>query len=297
MDKLCFVQFLHPGGEHKPDRGVIKEWNKNTHRRKFLKRLGGYVADGKVQKADILLWGEWEPESRVERKIAAPIVQGPHYINEPYYVVPKSYRGLQNTDPFVFGEQFHYTFCYQSKPTLRHLSPGSIILFGSRNDHVFVLDTVFVVSDRWIDHTKVNHRKVLAGAISQEYEEVTILPMYQEPIAESKNSSQACSPASSQQTWRLYFGASYDRPMLDMYSFFPCQPYEAESRGFARPSISLPNIVDNLSQNFKCTMPPSLHEMKSLWDKVAKQVKDQGLALGVYAEMPQRRTGDPSFFV
>lgn len=33
----------------------------------------------------------------------------PRFIYEPYYVVPKSYEGLENTDPFVFGEQFHCT--------------------------------------------------------------------------------------------------------------------------------------------------------------------------------------------
>ena len=298
-DKLLLVQFLHPGGEHRPDRGRIKQWNrtKHKHQRKFLKRAGSYVADGKVQKAEMLFWGEWEPESRVERKITAPIPQGPDYIYEPYYVVPKSYDGLQNTDPFVFGEQFHYTFCHQSKAKLRHLLPGSVILFGSCKDHAFVLDTVFVVGDHWIDHTSVNRRRVLAHAISQEYEEVTISPMYQEAAAESN----ACSPAGSQQTWRLYFGASYDKPLGDMYSFFPCEHYNARSPGFARPSICLPDkTVDNLSQNLNQNVkyikePPTLDEMKSLWYEVAEQVQDQGLALGVYAQMPERSTETPAF--
>jgi len=298
-DKRLFIQFLHPGGEHKPD-GLIKKWNKENHQRKFLRRPGRYVADGKVKEADILFWGEWEPESRVERKIDAPIFQGPHYVYEPYYVMPKSYDGLQNTDPFVFGEQFHYTFCHQSKAKLRHLSPGSVILFGSCNDHAFVLDTVFVVGDHWIDHTRVNRQRVLAQAISQEYEEVTISPMYQEPIVESKVCSQACLPARSQQAWRLYFGASHDKPLRSMYSFFPCEPYHAKSRGFARPNISLPDktvdiLSQNLSQNVKYAKEPAtLDEMTSLWDRVAEQVEAQGLALGVYAEMPERCTDDPS---
>jgi hypothetical protein len=30
-DNLCFVQFIHPGGEHEPDDGVIKNWNRDDH--------------------------------------------------------------------------------------------------------------------------------------------------------------------------------------------------------------------------------------------------------------------------
>ena len=38
-DKRCFVQFPHPGGEHKPDSsGKTIGWNKinHTHKRKFM---------------------------------------------------------------------------------------------------------------------------------------------------------------------------------------------------------------------------------------------------------------------
>ena len=44
----------------------------------------------------------------------------------------------QNTDPFVFGERFHYTGCLRHTrrgPTqLRYLAPGSLVLFGSCRD-------------------------------------------------------------------------------------------------------------------------------------------------------------------
>src|SRR5208282_613473 len=111
-DKLCFVQFIHPGGEHAPDGGSVKTWNRNDHKRKFLMQAGRYVADEKVAEGELLFWGEWEPESEAQR-IDNPIHHGPHYVHKPYYVVPKSYHGLQNTDPFVFGQQFHYTGCQQ----------------------------------------------------------------------------------------------------------------------------------------------------------------------------------------
>ncbi|MGC2450497.1 MAG: hypothetical protein WA477_22795, partial [Candidatus Sulfotelmatobacter sp.] len=129
---------------------------------------------------------------------------GPRFIYEPYYIVPKSYSGLQNTDPFVFGQQFHYTGCQQrttkGATQLRCLSKGSVILFGSCEDRsAFVLDTVFVV-DRWVDHDRANYRTVLAEAVSQEYKEVTISAWYQEPLVEGKS----CAPAGPNETWRLY---------------------------------------------------------------------------------------------
>lgn len=291
-DKLCFVQFIHPGGEHEPDDSLHKRWNTNVHKRKFLKRVGRHVSNGRVEETSLLFWGEWEPESNAQR-IDAPIPLGPRFICEPYYVVPKSYSGLQNTDPFVFGQKFHYTGCQQSTTKgatqLRYLSKGSVILFGSCEDRsAFVLDTVFVV-DRWVDHDRANYRRVLAGAVSQEYKEVTISAWYQGPLVEGKS----CAPAGSNETWRLYFGAAYDKPLHGMYSFFPCQTDNPESKGFARPRISLPGVItDNLNQGKKLIEQRSLDEMKLLWGKVAQQVEEQGLGLGVYAEMPERRLAD-----
>jgi hypothetical protein len=54
---------------------------------------------------------------------------------------------MQNTDPFVFGDQFHYTGCLQhtkrGATQLRYLDRGSVILFGScREKRDFVVDTV-----------------------------------------------------------------------------------------------------------------------------------------------------------
>ncbi|MGO9166978.1 MAG: hypothetical protein ACLP56_08895, partial [Candidatus Sulfotelmatobacter sp.] len=65
-DKLLFVQFPHPGGEHRPDGGSIKKWNRkpHQHQRKFLKRAGRYISNGQIVEGEMLFWGEWEPESR-----------------------------------------------------------------------------------------------------------------------------------------------------------------------------------------------------------------------------------------
>jgi hypothetical protein len=284
-DKLCFVQFIHPGGEHEPDFGAHKSWNKGNHKRKFLRQRGKYVARGTMETGEIVFWGEWEPESVADRKIQDPLPRGPRFIYTPYYVVPKTYNGFQNTDPFVFGEQFRYTWCQQRGTQLRHLSEGSVILFGScEGKTAFVVDTVFVV-EHWIEHTKTDYLRVLAGT-SQEYREVTIFPGYQAPSGEHR----ACLVADARDTWRLYFGANFENPVHGMYSYFPCLPYEANSKGFVRPKISLSGkITENLYQGKKYSEQPTLDTMKLLWDRVAEQVKAQGLALGVYAEMPERR--------
>lgn len=42
-DRLCFVQFLHPGVEHPPDCDDVKDWNRGPHRRKFMRLTGRCV--------------------------------------------------------------------------------------------------------------------------------------------------------------------------------------------------------------------------------------------------------------
>src|SRR6266508_398552 len=105
------VQFMHPGAEHGGPVG-IKAWNSGAHRRKFLRLNGKYIeAIGAVPRSDeLVFWSEWEPESHVERVVNA-VGGGPRWIHRPFYVRPVSYRGLQNTDPFVFGDCFFYTLC------------------------------------------------------------------------------------------------------------------------------------------------------------------------------------------
>lgn len=288
---LCFVQFIHPGGEHRPDVGRFKGWNRASHRRKFLKSSGGYLLDGKTEDGEIVFWGEWEPESEVIREIYAPLPHGPRYVYRPYYVTPRSYEGLQNTGPFVFGRQFYYTGCQQrtkNGPTqLRYLARGSVILFGSCiGKSEFVLDTVFVVDD-WIEHSRRDYRERLAE-VPEAYKDVTVSPWYQEPFSDMKG----CVRAHPAESWRLYFGATQERPLGGMYSYFPCLPYEEEGKGFARPRIRLEGIItDNLPQGKKLNPQPSLNGVKRLWDDVAAQVRDQALALGVYTEMPPKRAG------
>jgi hypothetical protein len=277
-DKLCFIQFLHPGGEHEPDAGPAKAWNTSNHRRKFLKGHGRFLGPHAPQEGEIVFWGEWEAESKAIAEIANPLPNGPHWVHEPYYVPPASYRGLQNTDPFVFGDHFHYTGCMQhkqGKPTqLRHLARGSVILFGSclHKSH-FVVDTVFVVASH-IDHSKRDYRDRLRGRVSETYDAVTLAPWYGNMIERDKSH-------------RHYEGATIEAPVEGMFSFFPCLPSEDHPRGFARPMIRIPGVIsDTQSQGFKKNEQASLTAVRNLWEQVRRQVTDQGLKLGIDAALP-----------
>lgn len=277
----CFVQFIHDGPEHKPDSPGAKSWNVGGHKRKFLRSSGEYVADADdaVVKGELAFWGEWEAESEVEKVGPPRVPHGPEWLHTPYYVRPESYRDLQNTDPFVFGDRFLYTLCKQSKqsrPTfLRDLAPGSLILFGSHKAGEFVLDTAFVVADGVL-HDSDTWPSALRGRISQTYEDVTIRPTYEDPVAHEL---------------RLYTGATQKEPMHGMFSFAPCLPFDVDRVGFARPSIQLQGVNPDLTQGMKGAETTSLSvgEIKKRWDAVVKQVLDQGLALGTRFALPPRR--------
>lgn len=282
-NKLCFVQFIHPGGEHQPGEDGIKQWNSGPHKRKFLKQRGRYLHDGRVHDGDLMFWGEWEPESRLVTHLEQPCRPFPRYLYEPYIVLPTDQGWLQNTDPFVFGGQFHYTCCQQYArgcPThLRFLAEGSVILFGSCIARsTFVIDTVFVV-DRWIDYAVEDMADIKAQVMAT-YHHVTL------------------DRVSAQYSYRLYFGATFERPQHGMFSFFPCLAYEGKAIGFARPHITLPGVItDNLYQGKKLNPQPSVNEVVQLWQAVREQVEEQQLMLGVHSEMPERRNPDGSAWI
>ncbi len=240
VEARCFVQFIHPGGEHAPDQGNVRTWNQGPHRRKFLTCPGITELDRREQ--ELVFWGEWEPPSEVVEEIDRPLKNGPRYIYRPYWIRPHSFRGLQNTDPFVF-DGFYYSICKQTRSTgrtqLRYLEPGSVILFGSHLRGEFVLDTVFVVKGH-VDHTNRNYCEVLHGKVPEHYPTVALAPFY----ASRPRDAQSCADATE---LRLYFGATVDDPVDGMFSYFPCQAYRPRSRGFARPRIRLPGIVNPAS--------------------------------------------------
>jgi hypothetical protein len=238
--------------------------------------------DGDAWRAGtVTLWGEWEAMSRV----VAEYPRGgdlPRYLHEPTLEHPESFRGLQNTDPYVFGERFLYTGCQQhtnrgrSETQLRRLTRGSVILYGSCRADRFVLDTVFVVADS-IDHRFADHRDVLAGAVSEEYWTVTMGPWYAE--------------GGGPQSFRLYRGATPAEPVSGMYSFVPCSPADGGVRRFARPEIRLaPFITPHLRQGKKVTRFDAFDPIRRAWEQVQLQVEDAGLTSAVSIRPPSERS-------
>jgi hypothetical protein len=141
------------------------------------------------------------------------------------------------------------------------------------------VDTVFVTSDA-VDHGASDWEAKLDGREPETYRIVTLEPWY-------RGESQAS------RTHRLYLGATPERPVGGMFSFFPCRPWADGRRGFARPGIAIDGFVNpRLSQGKKLATDLSLAEAAGLWQEVAHQVEAQGLALGVHAALPPRRDGD-----
>jgi len=285
-----FVQFIHPGGEHHPDEKDVRSWNRGNHKRKFLQGQVSLLsgADRRVEVA--VFWGEWEAESKVVRTIEGGLPDGPRFVQEPFWIPKGSYLGLQNTDPFVFGECISYTGCQQhtvrGETFLRRLDRGSVVLFGSCKAAQFVLDTVLVV-DSWVEHDALSFDLDVAPRLNPTHRTVTFAPWY----AGARQSSATESPANPPpcRSCRLYFGATVDRPMNGMFSYFPCLPAEGAPCGFERPTIVMDQITQGLLQGKRGSAVADLDQMSSLWQTVRGQVEAQGLFLGLNADMPPMR--------
>lgn len=287
-EAFSVVQFMHPGGEHKPDDAATKHWNTADHKRKFLVNRGTYLDGGARKTGDMEFWGEWEPQSGVEVKIDQPSSHGPRQVYRPYYVVPATFasQGLQNTDPFVFGGPFRYAICRQfgsSGPSrLQRLVPGSLILFGSNRAGRFVLDTVFVVRASR-PHDRNTFESELGDSVPEAYLDTALRPWYADPKTLRSPYDAA----------RLYTAATPDDPIEGMYSFFPCRAHDPNGAGFERPEISIPTVItDALPMGSSTTRVASLAEVARVWTDIVAQVRRHGLMLGVETDMPPN--GAPS---
>src|SRR5262249_32942107 len=120
-----------------------------------------------------------------------------------------------------------------------------------------------------------NYSNVLKATVSNTYRSVTVDPWY----------SGAVPPT---QSHRMYFGATYDQPVAEMFSFFPCKPYDPNGCGFARPEIKIPGLINGqLKQGKKIASDVGVATLNKLWNAVVAQVKEHALMLGVYVELPR----------
>jgi hypothetical protein len=285
-EKLCFVQFTHPGGEHRPDKGEnFKSWNQGKHQRKFLMTDGDFIFENKLtKKKPLLFWGEWEPDSKIINTLEKPKGDYPRFIQQPIFDNSQPFP-RQNTDPYIYGEQFHYCCCKQwrsGKPTqLAKLAQGSIILFGSTINQntpqaYFALDTVFVV-DNFIEYNDENYVSKLQGKVSENYFEITIKSAYdgtfEKQVVENKKPEVRC-----------YFGASFNSKINGMYSFVPCKEYNINTIGFERVKLTNNDfdfITNNLNAAPKMNPVSNIVENVLRWERLKEIIKKQGFYEGI----------------
>lgn len=272
-DALMFVQFPHPGSEHKP-KGSVMDWNRREHARKFLRASGRYLHDKTINSGEVAFWGEWEPQSKVVETYGHDYLAGPNFLREPYWSTPRHPRLLQNTDPLVFGDRFLYSNCRQSRNrNLRALAPGSLVLFGSKLMGEFVLDTVFVVGDESQTFARGSSETVRCDD--------WVRAVVFEPLR------MAAGP--STEALRLYGGRTYDEASKCPFGFVPCLPCGSEGHAFRRPAIRLDRrwIEPGLAMAAKAT-PVGQAQLHELWMEIVRQVVDvAGLAMAVHLEAPR----------
>lgn len=289
------VQFPHPGSEAKPDKTGNKPWShtlhpngkNNPHTRKFALNAGKYLPDLNsklIEDKDMMFWCEWEPESTVINTFTKTSAEHPQYLYKLWWQSKPCYKGLHNTDPFIFEQSFKYYNCKQKKK-MKNLAPNSVILFGSKLKGRFVLDTVFVVG-KSVSYTVANYHHELSKAgisFSTTFDSVCMLP------------------TGKPQEATLYEGVRYkDRAdHNNLFSYFPCLPYE-QDKSFARPEIKIDSNVlstqilagvfhPKLGQGIKITIDKSIDDCVEVWNEVVRQVTAQGLCLGIEATTPPQK--------
>jgi hypothetical protein len=276
---ILAVQLNHPGREKPFKLGngysqyqgqIIREWNSDpSHYRKFLQQKGCYILKPgeELLTDDLLFWGEWEGNSWFQ-----PLTtHSPNGIHRPFHSL--HIRGHQNTDPYVYGDRFHYAVCKQ-RGRLTQLDPGSLILFGSSFKSDFVLDTVFVVGSFEIVHEVAANRAV---NYSKTYRESTIEQLG-EIYVNPENASNL----------RLYSGKMYAR-YKDYFSYVPCRPLRVETNpAFGRVMFPYDYPALNFSSNptgIKI-LTEGEREVKAIWEAVTSKVITAKYHLGVSFEEP-----------
>jgi hypothetical protein len=296
-DIACFVQFPHPGAEHR-FAGDEMPWNVGRHGRKFLVAPGRYVAgDDQPHEGEVVFWAEWEPPSRVERHWPD---KGdlPRTLHRPYWTRPSRSWPRQNTDPWVFGERMIYSNCKQTtgtprRPTaMQSLPLGSVICFGSTRRRRFCIDTVFVVAGAqpWTP----------GRTAGLDVDEAFIVCTAQSLTPKAAGAGRTgCHPGclpDAELELTLYRGATIDNPVHGMYSFVPARPADHPQPRFQRPAVHLPELINPASRQStrgaRRALP--IEEVREAWSSLRDQALAQGLVLATYLATPPRASANES---
>jgi hypothetical protein len=291
------IQFLHTQVEATPlknSNDMFISWNNNKkHRRKFICQNGKALINDIIVEKELVFWGEWEAQSSI-KKLQNNTRRYPKFLNYPFIDLSVASK-THNTDPYIFGTNFRYIVCLQRYfvNILRKLDAGDIILFGSCIDKNFCLDTVFVISDKIIPYNQETIHKFKENSDTRgQFYEVSVVPM----ITKSKHSSKQDEEDNCKiddQIYKLYFGVNYEQRenYNNIFSFVPVKVLDANNEFnyiFQQPIIDFSWIAKTKTQGinvYECGQD----EIESFWNEVVKQVKAQGLELGISFKTPQLR--------
>ncbi len=163
-------------------------------------------------------------------------------------------QGAKSTDPFVFCEPMLYYHCKIKRyKKLRSLNNGDIVVFGSKLNGKFVVDTVFVVNNR----VSVQDQS-LCGLFSQ-----------------ANGGYFSTDPL-------VYRGATFANPVNGMFSFFPALPCsDGTPQPFARPTLNLSGLINH--KHGRGLRAISIQNAKQVWMDIVNQITQQGNVLGLRA--------------
>lgn len=203
---------------------------------------------------------------------------------------------LQNTDPFIFGDNFYYTCCKQHET--QHLKEGSVILFGTcyRSKKVFEIDTVFVISkiipyDKDVLKETLYHFKTSRNKSERLYYDVVLKQVFR------RHDSSIAYFNDKKYQFDIIIGATYNNPYNGMYSYFFCNP--SNSTGMPKLRIEdnsdIFNMLDDqsdhgfgltLSTHGKNIIVNNKTKTYNMWDTIKRYAEYKGYCLGVEVEIP-----------
>jgi len=278
------IQLNHPGRQKPFKLGngyrqfaniIIREWsNDSGHFRKFIQNNGYYVnglEDLNPTQVELYFWGEWEGNSFFNPFPRANYKILPNGLHKPFH--SSIIKNIQNTDPYIYGDNFRYCVCKQTGH-LTNLLYDDLILFGTvvPSLNKFYIDTIFVV----LDHESSSNVQTTGGAnYSQVYKEET-LEQLNEYLKVPINVNNK----------RLYLGKTWWDDN-EFFSFVPCKP-NYDNIGFERLFLDLNNEIFQLSRNptGKSFLKKCRLSSKDLWKEIVKISVEQGFKLGVKFDEP-----------
>lgn len=263
-------------------------WNTaGSHFRRLVNHPGQYVNQAnECHDGDLDFWTEWECETRaasLPRSLPCgqPFAEFEHSVKYPS--VPKPHNGVtccENTDPCVFGMTFKYCFCRQSQVHLRNLARGSVILFGSRNNGIYFVDTIFVVGASAQPYTLATTNTIAA---SQAYHRASLGPLI---------------GIRSTTAYSFYRGATFAEPVNGMFSFTPARIHgrgnyhercKVDLGALNRicPIRTCSNGLFNIDSCQRATVRVFDDSIaRAVWTEIRRQVENNGFLLGTHFDWP-----------